>query len=343
MKLRDRLLATNLFTENEYFEKYVSLIEANRNTKTQRCKTQKHHIVPNIAFKLYNWPDANAKDNLVVLLYKDHILAHYYLALAAKQNEFKYKMVAAINFILGKASQMKLDVETLKTFTLELDKYQELYEIWRQEQSNLTHMKMLGHETSEETRQKISKANSKRIYVNKDGVVRALHEDEVELFLSTGWHLGNPNNQNRKQTTGYTIVNKDDVEKYVPKEELEKFLADGWNHGRSKKHIEATTNGTQKYYDSLTAEEKRKKCATRTGQHWVMSDEQKEKIRLANTGKIQSDEQRLKNSKNKKRTIHMTNGEVDIMIKKELEETYASQGFYRGRSKYKRKSKKENN
>lgn len=121
-----------------------------------------------------------------MLLYKDHILAHYYLALAAKQNEFKYKMIAAINFILGKASQMKLDVETLKTFTLELDKYQELYEIWRQEQSNLTHMKMLGHETSEETRQKISKANSKRIYVNKDGVVRALHEDDVELFLSTG-------------------------------------------------------------------------------------------------------------------------------------------------------------
>ena len=202
-----------------------------------------------------------------MLLYKDHILAHYYLALAAKQSEFKYKMIAAINFILGKASQMKLDVETLKTFTLELDKYQELYEIWRQEQSKLTHIQMLGHETSEETRQKISKANSKRIYVNKDGVVRALHEDDVELFLSTGWKLGNPNNQNRKQTTGYTIVNKDDVEKYVPKEELEKFLVDGWNHGRSKKHIEATTNGTQKYYDSLTAEEKRKKCATRTGQH----------------------------------------------------------------------------
>ena len=54
MKLRDRLLATNLFIENEYFEKYVSLIEANKNTKTQRYKTQKHHIVPNIAFKLYN-------------------------------------------------------------------------------------------------------------------------------------------------------------------------------------------------------------------------------------------------------------------------------------------------
>lgn len=280
MELRDRLLTTNLFIDNEYFEKYVSLIESNRNTKAQRCKTQKHHIVPNIAFKLYNWPDADAEDNLVVLLYKDHILAHYYLALAAKQNEFKYKMVAAINFILGKASQVKLDVETLKTFTLDLDKYQELYEIWRQEQSKLSYANLLGHETSEETRQKISKANSKRIYVNRDGVVRALHEDEVDLFLSNGWQLGNPNSQNRKQTTGQTIINKDGIEKYIPKEDLEKFLVEGWSHGRSKKHIEAVTNGTQKYYDSLTTDERRKNVLHELGNIGRCRTSKKKKLEL---------------------------------------------------------------
>lgn len=340
MELRDRLLATNLFIDNEYFEKYILLIESNRDTKVQRCKTQKHHIVPNIAFKLYNWPDADAKDNLVVLLYKDHILAHYYLALAAKQNDFKYKMVAAINFILGKASQVKLDVETLKTFTLELDKYQELYEIWRQEQSKLSHANMLGRETSEETRQKISKANSKRVYVNKDGVVRALHEDEVDLFLSQGWQLGNPNNQNRKQTTGYVCVNNGEIEKYIPKEELEKFLANGWKRGLTEAHRKASQAGTQRYMDSLTDEQKKVYASYgRLGKH--CSEEEREKHRLAMLGKKHNDAQKLKNSLNKKGTIHMTNGNIDIMIKKEFEADYSAKGFYRGRSNYRRKNNKE--
>ena len=237
-----------------------------------------------------------------MLLYKDHILAHYYLALAAKQNEFKYKMVAAINFILGKATQVKLDVEALKTFTLELDKYQELYESWRQEQGILTHTKLLGHETSEETRQKISKANSKRIYANKDGVVRALHEDEVDLFLSNGWQLGNPNNQNRKQTTGYTIINNGQTEKYIPKEELEDYLANGWNRGLTEAHKRAVRVGIQLYMDSLTDEQKKVYASYgRLGKHW--SEEEREKHKLAMLGKKHSDAQKLKNSLNKKGTI----------------------------------------
>ncbi len=340
MELKNRLLATNLFIENEYFEKYVSLIKSNKNTKAQRCKTQKHHIIPSIAFKLYNWPDVNAEDNLVVLLYKDHILAHYYLALAAKQNEFKYKMVAAINFILGKASQVKLDVEALKTFTLELDKYQELYEIWRQEQSKLSHASRLGHETSEETRQKISKANGKRVYVNKDGVVRALHEDEVDLFLSQGWQLGNPNCTKRELHRGNTVINKDGIEKYVSKEDLEIYLADGWLHGRAESHKKASKEGTQRYMDSLTAEQKKVYASYgRLGKH--CSEEEREKHRLAILGRKRSDSQKLKNSLNKKGTIHMTNGKVDIMIKKEFEADYSAKGFYRGRSNYRRKNNKE--
>jgi hypothetical protein len=95
-------------------------------------------------------------------------------------------MVAAINFILGKATQIKLDTNFLKDFTLNLDKYQELYEIYSIEKGKITHNALLGHETSEETRNKISKANKNRIYVHKNGIARSIHLDEVQLFLENG-------------------------------------------------------------------------------------------------------------------------------------------------------------
>lgn len=94
-------------------------------------------------------------------------------------------MVCAINFILGKATQVKLNVNELKNFTLNLDLYQQLYEESKKYFAKL--IEGTTHDTSEETKQKISKANSNRIYVNKDGVVRALKDkDEVELFLANG-------------------------------------------------------------------------------------------------------------------------------------------------------------
>ena len=52
--LQDKLLSTFLFENNEYFKKYVRLIEDNLMTKQQKFKTQKHHIIPRIAFQLYN-------------------------------------------------------------------------------------------------------------------------------------------------------------------------------------------------------------------------------------------------------------------------------------------------
>lgn len=92
--------------------------------------------------------------------------------------------------------------------------------------------------------------------------------------------------------------------------------------------------------DSLTDEQKKVYASYgRLGKH--CSKEEREKHRLAMLGKKRSEAQKLKNSLNKKGTIHMTNGKVDIMIKKEFEADYSAKGFYRGRSNYIRKNNKE--
>lgn len=335
----DNLKATHLFIENEYFEKYIQLIKANLKTKKQTYKTQRHHIVPATVFTLYNLPGKNDRNNLVNLLYKDHILAHYYLALCSQSTEFKYKMICAINFILGNATQAKLNLDELKTFTLNLDYYQELYE----ESKKFFGDKIRGstHDISEETKQKISKANRGRVYVNKDGVVRSIYPEDLDLYLENGWIRGNPNCHNRKQTGKYTVIHKDNIEKYILLDELNQYLMAGWQKGRTEKHINATKVGTIAYYNRLTKEEKIAKCASRTGQHWKMSDKCKEKISKATRGRKQSEAQKIKNSFNKKGTIHMTNGVIDIMIKPDKEQDYASLGFYRGRSKNRKENRKE--
>ena len=80
-QLKDYLLDFGIFYENDYLEKYVDLIESNRDRPKEKYKTNKHHIVPQSYYKRYNIVVDNSDNNIINLLYKDHILAHYYLCL----------------------------------------------------------------------------------------------------------------------------------------------------------------------------------------------------------------------------------------------------------------------
>lgn len=330
------MLSTGLFEENDFFNKYCDLIEQNETTKKQRYKTQKHHIIPVVVYKIFNMDGVNKADNLVNLLYKDHILAHYYLALCAKQESFRYKMTIAIQFILGNAKHFTNNLDELTHYLTELSEYQRLYEESKRHSGD--YIRGTTHNTTQETRDKISKANKGKVYVHKDGVVRSLKPEDVDLFLENGWAYGNPNCSKRDTRKGSVIVNKDGVEKYVDKNELDIYIINGWRRGRTQEHIQASARGTQQFYNNLSEEEKIKKCATRTGQHWIMSEEWKNKIRQANIGRQLTEEQKNKISINRTGTIHMTNGIVNKMINPELEKDLLAQGFWRGRTLHRKEN-----
>lgn len=75
--LKQKLLSTNYFIDNDYLDQYVKLVS--KSVEKSAFKTQSHHILPKTYFKTLNLPIDDTEDNLVELLFKDHVKAHYIL------------------------------------------------------------------------------------------------------------------------------------------------------------------------------------------------------------------------------------------------------------------------
>lgn len=336
MNIKQNLLNTKLFIDNQYLDNYCEIIENNEYTKKQKFKTQVHHIIPRCICLKLNIDSMNDKDNLINLYYKDHLLAHYYLCLCCNDAYLRCKLFIAINFMLGNIKQynsVTLEKEC-KAILEALPKYQTLYEESNKIRAILIAKKNLGHSTSVETKLKISLKNKGRIYINKDSIVKSIFPNELNNYLSTGWTKGNPNNNKSRNThKGDTIVHKGDTQKYISKNDIKQYLADGWVLGRSEEHCKHMSQSINNYYSSLSEEEIQKKCASygMLGKH--PSEETKLKMRVARLGKKHSEKTKQQIGLNKRETIWMTDGKTDVMIKQEREAEFLSKGYHRGRSK----------
>ena len=235
--IKEKLLKTTYFNDNKYLDLYSNLIFENLHTNKQKYITQSHHVIPCACYKDRKVAEKDINNFKVNLLFKDHIIAHYYLCLCSKNNQIKYKMIAAIEFILGKSkntTNAKI-VKSLKEWLLNSDIYQKEYEEFAKIRQNRLHnstarekarQKMLGHKTSEETRIKISKGNK--------GKKRSL---ELKKHLSEA-HKGKP-----AWNKGKESIIKGKISVYNPKtlniiyiknEELNAYLTLGYLKGNPK-------------------------------------------------------------------------------------------------------------
>ena len=74
--LKQKLLNTGLFLDNEYLDEYINLVLSNNITIGY---TEKHHILQKNYFKKSGLPVDNSPDNLITLSYCDHCKAHWLL------------------------------------------------------------------------------------------------------------------------------------------------------------------------------------------------------------------------------------------------------------------------
>lgn len=113
VSIKQRLLETGYFNDNEWIDLYVELIQKNYGTKKTEHLTQSHHIVPRYCFYSRDEKVDDSKDNKVNMSVSDHIKAHYYLALASSTEYSRYSNESSIHFICRSREDISVIIEDL--------------------------------------------------------------------------------------------------------------------------------------------------------------------------------------------------------------------------------------
>lgn len=269
MELKKKLLELNIVEDNTYLDRYIKLILDNKETKNCRFKTQKHHIIPKAYYKYNKLPVDNSKDNIVNLLYKDHILAHYYLYLCAKGLRYKKSFSTAFLYLYSaKYSNIpNTNVIKLDDFNIELDKLQEIYEENSKLKSIIQKGKNKGIKKgpmSLETRLKLSESHKGKTPWNKGKKFPNSYTEERRI-------------KQKKNSSDRIAINRNDVELHIPKEDLEEYIKNGWKIGKSESNM-------IKIISINTSEKRRNKISLKLQGHKI-SENTRNKISSTLRGK----------------------------------------------------------
>lgn len=94
----NNLVDFNICVKNEYFNKYVELV--NNPTPIHDGQLfENHHVLPRLFYELVNLPCNDCSENLVRLNIQEHVLAHYYLSLCANSPKFKFGNITCLSLI----------------------------------------------------------------------------------------------------------------------------------------------------------------------------------------------------------------------------------------------------
>lgn len=90
-----------------------------------------------------------------------------------------------------------------------------------------------AHKQSEEMKVKTSERRKNSCYVKKDGVVKEVKLDELEVYISEGWTRGTYGTSRKgiKQPAMAWVHNSSEI-KRIRKENLQEYLDNGWVKGR---------------------------------------------------------------------------------------------------------------
>lgn len=265
--LKLTLLELNLVVNNDYLDKYVQLIMENESRTKEKFRTQIHHIIPRCYYVHHNKKVDSSKLNTVVLLHKDHVLAHYYLYRCAKEEWFQIANIDAFKHVLNNVAykeQSFYDYER-KMFVM-LDDYQLMMEKTNQakskrmtgiprgpmseEHKEKLRQANLGKTQSLETRQKRSEANrgQKRTQefcqrMSQLATGRKMSEEAIKKAIET--RAKNGNNRASDETRekmrlsamgkhkGKIYVNNGIVSRMIHPDEFDNLSAD-WVIGNIK-------------------------------------------------------------------------------------------------------------
>ena len=216
MITKKELITSGLVLDNEYLSKYIELVTSSDYTEKIPGLTQKHHIIPRFYYRDNGMPINENADNIVYLTFKNHILAHYYLALCSDK---KYRFKNELAFM--RTSNFR-NIPKLKDFMETLGKYDDIYDSYIKDHTE----RMIGHLTSDETKQKISFANF--------GKRRTLEErkrisEATKRGMRKNPEISKRNSEYHKNTVWITDGKR---QKQIKQELLDEYKASGWHIGK---------------------------------------------------------------------------------------------------------------
>lgn len=195
-ELKEKLLSTNCFEDNEYLNQYCKLICDNQDQEKIKNKTSSHHIIPRCYFDIIGDDIDDSKFNLVNLYHKDHLIAHYYLVLSCPRGILFDKLNYA--FIKMSSHKVRLGLQDFD-FNI-LEEYQNLYEEHCKEISK----RNTGRKYSLESVQKISKANSGKVRSQDTKDLISLHSKGIKKPSTSIKLKGRPSkSKGKKKPEGF--------------------------------------------------------------------------------------------------------------------------------------------
>lgn len=174
-QIKESLLSAGIVEDNEFLDNYAQLILDNRDTDKIKFCTQIHHILPRSYFKQNKLDIDDTEDNKVNLLFKDHILAHYYLANCGV-GDFKYSNQVALFQMLGRKREDQIDITTIN-----LDILQQLYEDFCRKDSELNsgeHNGNYAHYWTDEQKQNLS-LKQRQFYIDHPEAKENLRQKQL--------------------------------------------------------------------------------------------------------------------------------------------------------------------
>lgn len=284
---KDELLATGYFVENEYFDKYLELVESNKNTQEKKFRTNNHHILPYHYFINNGLQVDNSSKNIVTLQFKDHLLAHFYLSGCTK-GRYKYWNLYSIFLMSGHTFSLE-DEESVRNLYERID-YTKIYEEAITAAPN--HRK--GTKVSEETHVRMLEAARKRVaengtvtkgtkWVHKDTKDYMVPENELELYLENGFELGRSykHTPETKEKCAKASETRKKNGTYTSPEYIEKLSQANTGKTHSRESIEQQKLTMKEYYKTHsgtfkgkkhTEESKRKNSESHKGKLAVRKD-----------------------------------------------------------------------
>lgn len=239
-QLKNKLLELGVFEDNGYLDCYCNLILSNKELSRIPFATNEHHIVPRSYFEHEKIPIDNSPENLVHLYFKDHLLAHYYLALCTT-GWFQFSNQCAMQWLTDK---YKLDISML-------DRYQEQYEQLQQRKS----LKQRGRKLSEEECKKRSAALTGRTRSEQEREsIRRGHnnmDSEKRKELSAYFH---------DIHSGRIQINNGVVQRMIHPEEFDSYAAQGFVKGCLPYSKERVEHARQKLIGYVRTDEFKNKC-----------------------------------------------------------------------------------